>query len=158
MNKIVLLPTLAVGCVLGAWWGLHQAPQGPTPDVAVRPSPEAARTANMPGPPSAIDVPTLRAILREELSVALRTKQQAGPAGAQAAEAPVSAEMVAKRREAQVDLNASIGGSVWGNEQRFEFQQKVLLLDPEQRERVMQELVTRLNSGALKVETDGPPL
>ena len=45
-----------------------------------------------------------------------------------------------------------------GNEQRFNFQQKLVMLDPEQREHAMEQFATALNNGTLKVTTDGPPL
>lgn len=155
MNKIAPLLALVVGCVLGAWWGLHQAaPEAPSVD---RP-PQVEQTSSAASMPVTINATVLRAIIREEISAALRSKEQARPAESEAIAAPASPELLAKRHEAQEDIDALIGGGVWGNEQRVEFQQKLLLLDPDQRDHAMQELVTRLNSGALKVETNGPPL
>ena len=46
----------------------------------------------------------------------------------------------------------------WGNEQRLSFQQELIVLDPEQRERALQQITTAINTGALLVSTDGPPL
>lgn len=155
MSKIAPLLTLVVGCVLGAWWGFHQAAPEVAPVIPARPVEQTARAQSMP---LAIDASALRAIIREELSAALRSKEQTRPARLEAVAAPASPELSAKRREAQEEINALIGGGVWGNEQRVEFQQKLLLLDPEQRDHAMQELVTRLNNGTLKVETNGPPL
>ncbi len=155
MSKIAPLLTMVVGCVLGAWWGLHQAAPEALSVERLPPDAQAASVASMP---VAVDAPALRAIIREELSAALRSREKATPAEPEAVAAPASPELLAKRHEAQEDINALIGGGVWGNEQRVEFQQKLLLLDPEQRDHAMQELVTRLNSGALKVETNGPPL
>jgi hypothetical protein len=47
---------------------------------------------------------------------------------------------------------------IWGNAQRLSFQQKLVTLDPERRERALQQLTTAINSGTLQVSTDGPPL
>lgn len=157
MNKIVPFVTLAVGLGLGAWWGLHQVAPEAAP-VAMRPVMQLTNSANLPGSLVGIDVAALRALLREELAAVLRSKEGIKPASSQAQAAPVSPETLVKRREAQADVDALIAGGVWGDEQRFDFQQKILLLDAEQREHAMQELVIHLNGGALKVETNGPPL
>lgn len=152
MNKTLPLVTFAVGLSLGAWWGLHQAaPLVVTRAVSPFPTPVGA-------PNVGIDAAALRAIVRDELAIALRGKEDARPPSAQAPKAPTSPETLAKQREAQMEIDTLIAGGVWGNEQRFAFQQKISLLDPDQRDHALQELVTRLNSGALKVETNGPPL
>jgi hypothetical protein len=51
-----------------------------------------------------------------------------------------------------------VAGGVWGNEQRIQFQQRLAVLDPQERDRALQQLFITLNQGALKLQTGGPPL
>jgi hypothetical protein len=77
---------------------------------------------------------------------------------AAASPAPASPETVAKRREAEEQIDAMLAAGTWGNEQRFNFQQRLVLLDAEQKDRALQQLTTAINSGTLQVSTNGPPL
>ena len=64
----------------------------------------------------------------------------------------------AKRRDAQADIEGMVAGGVWGNEQQIQFQQRLAVLDPQERDRALQQLFTSLNQGALKLEAGQPPL
>ena len=153
MNKIIPVFTLALGLGVGAWWGRHQAaPEAPVV-VGVQPASPIAPAA--PTGAASIDMSALRTVIKEELASALGSKEGARTGGSP--ELP-SAESLAKRREAQADIDAMVAGGVWGNEQRVDFQQRLSELGPEERERALHQLVTGLNQGTLKVETDGPPL
>jgi len=69
-----------------------------------------------------------------------------------------SPERLAQRRAAQEQIEPMLARGTWGNEQRLSFQQELIVLDPEQRERALQQITTAINTGALLVSTDGPPL
>jgi hypothetical protein len=105
-----------------------------------------------------IDLSVLRTLIKEELTAALARKSGSNPAAPTPVLAPASPEIVAQRREAVEQIDTFIAQGVWGNEQRLNFQQKVALLDPQQRERALQKLTTGINSGTIQVSTDGPPL
>jgi len=110
----------------------------------------------------------LRALIREEMVAALAARVGSGTAGGASdtnspgAPAPardiVTPEKLSQRREAQEQIETMMSQGVWGNEQRLSFQQKLVLLDPEQRERALQQITTAINNGTLQVGTDGPPL
>jgi len=152
MNKLMPVVALAFGLAVGAWWGHHQASPQIPPFVAVPPAIPVAPAA--PIVMASVDMSAVRKVIKEELASALGGKE-----GARSAPSPeLSPESVAKRHEAQADIDAMVAGGVWGNEQRVGFQQRLAELGPAERERALQQLVTNLNQGALKVDTDGPPL
>ena len=162
MTKIMPILTLAAGLGLGAWWGHERASPpavaGGVPAAAG--TPVAMRLTDRPNalaPPATPDLSALRAMIREELASALAAKGGAGqPVAPPAQQPPPSPELVGQRRDAQAQISALIAGGVWGNEQRINFRQKLGALDAQQREEVMQQLFSGINSGAIKV--DGPPL
>ena len=153
MKKVISVFALALGLSIGAWWGRHQASPEIPPVVGVPPAIPIAPAA--PTVVASIDMSALRRVIKEELALALGGKEDARTAPSLK---PLSPEALAKRREAQADIDAMVAGGVWGNEQRVGFQQRLAELGPEERERALQQLVVNLNQGALKVETDGPPL
>jgi hypothetical protein len=159
MTKIMPILTLVVGSGLGAWWGQQQV----APAVVARGVPAASGstlTMQLSDRPQAVawpaspDLSALRAMIREELASALAGKGRPAPVVAETA----SPELVAQRRDAQAQISALIAGSVWGDAQRINFRQKLGVLNAEQREQAMQELISGINSGAIKVDDAGPPL
>jgi hypothetical protein len=108
---------------------------------------------------AAIDMTQIRAVLREELAVAL-AQQGNGQAAVQTAAPPppASPELLAQRREAVQDIEAMVAGGRWGNDERAAFQQRLTLLDPQQAERVLMQVTRALNEGTIQVTTNGPPL
>jgi hypothetical protein len=54
--------------------------------------------------------------------------------------------------------NDIIAGGQWGDGERIRFHQQLAQLDPVQREQAMQNLVQAIDSGSLKVATEGPPI
>jgi hypothetical protein len=50
-----------------------------------------------------------------------------------------------------------IAGGVWGNDQRASFREKLAVLDPEQTDHAMQELITGLNAGTIRMGVEGSP-
>jgi hypothetical protein len=109
---------------------------------------------------AAIDVAQLRAVLREELPIALAADHGNRQPVVNTVKAPVPAspELVAQRRDALQEIDAMISGGQWGNEERHAFQERLALLDPEQAERALQQVVRGLNEGTIEVTSDGPPL
>jgi hypothetical protein len=97
----------------------------------------------------------LRTMIKQELTAALGAREGAKPANPPP---PPSPETVAKRREAQADIEGMVAGGVWGNEQRIQFQRRLAVLDPQERDRALQQLFIGLNQGELKLQTGGPPL
>jgi hypothetical protein len=159
MKTLIAISTLVSGFCLGAWW-VHQSGSSEpseSPVVASNPTP-IEREPSMPGR-AQVDMSTLRALIKEEMTAVLAAKSGNDHATAPAVVgAPVSAETLAERREAQEQIGTLIAQGVWGNEQRQNFQQKLVMLDPEQRERALQDLTTGINNGTIQVNTDGPPL
>jgi hypothetical protein len=157
VTKILPFGTLIIGLGLGAWWNHQPVAPAAAPAVAAQPAVHLASwVPSPPAAPAGVDPVALRAIIREELAAALSNEVDRKPT-AEPASTVVSPEIVAQRRDAQADIDALVAGSVWGNAQRANFQQRLSLLDPEQREHAMQELISGINSGALEVKTDGPP-
>lgn len=155
MYKVLSIVTLGLGLGVGAWWGNQQARPQVAP-IAEAPSPTqyALRTTS-PAVAASIDMSALRTMIKEELAAALGAKEGTKPANAPP---PPSPETMAKRRDAQADIEGMVAGGVWGNEQRIQFQQKLAVLDPQERDRALQQLFSSLNQGALKLEAGGPPL
>ena len=167
MNKVALIGlSVVVGIGMGTL--LDRNLLGPshaameTGADGISPSAPLQGASSTPSPSDttvvSIGVEPLRAMIREEMALAL-TKAQAGPdarsAAPQAAPAPqASAE---QQRQSLQAVDTLMTGGHWGNEERNTFHQKLALLDPQQREQAMQQLMQALNSGALKVATDGPP-
>jgi hypothetical protein len=69
----------------------------------------------------------------------------------------VSAETLARRGEAVQAIDGMLTKGVWDNNQRHSFEQKLMLLDPTQREHALQQLATGINSGAIRIRTGGQP-
>ena len=170
MNKLIAIIALVLGFGLGAWSG-YQVGSAGTP-ASVAHADIAALVTREPGLSAGradVDSAVLRALIREEMTAVLAARAGSSPAastpepsGKTAAPIPArevaSPEKLAQRREAQEQIDAILSQGVWGNEQRLSFQQKLVVLDPEQRERALQQITTAINNGTLQVGTDGPPL
>ena len=159
MNKLIAIGTLVLGFGAGAWWshpagstdGAASVSSATTPSAKLwEPSLSAGRVD--------IDPSVLRALIREEVIAAVATKFGSSPTSPIRTQNVVSPEKQAQRREMLGEIDAMMAGGVWGNEQRLSFQQKLATLDPEQREHALLQAVTALNSGTLRITTDGPPL
>jgi len=165
MNKLIATGTLVLVFGSGAWIGYSAAPSdtsASTPDPAI-PTLVNRERGSSDGREE-VDYSALRALVREEMNAALVARSgsnPAAPAPAPAAKAappePVTPEIQAKRRDAQEQIDAMVVQGTWGNEQRFNFQQRLAVLDPEQKEHALQQLTMAINSGALQLSTDGPP-
>jgi len=145
---------LAVGAATG--WTLH------APDPVAAPMAAAARFASptvTAASGAAVDMGLLRSMMREELSAALANQHSEGQSAALTPSvAPASPELVAQRQEAMREIEAMVNGTQWGNEQRLAFQQRLALLEPDDAQRMLQQVVMGLNQGSIRVTTDGPPL
>jgi hypothetical protein len=110
------------------------------------------------------DLEPIRAIIKEELAIALSAKPTRVKRGAEepAAEAVVASpslqqqETASQQEEAMQLLDALINNGTWGDEQRAQFQQIRGVLNPVQNEQAMQRLVEAVNNGHLRVSTTGP--
>ena len=159
MNKLVSISALVLGLGLGAWWGYHAGAIESPALVASTGIPALVKHAPSLSPGRAdIDWAVLRAVIREEMTAALAGRGGNGPAASTSVKNAVSPETLAQRREAQEQIDTIMSQGIWGNAQRLSFQQELVMLDPEQRERALQQLTTAINSGALQIGTDGPPL
>jgi hypothetical protein len=166
MNKLVAVGTLVLVFGSGAWCGYSAAPAEGAASMPGTSIPTlVSRERGWSDGRAEVDYSALRALVREEMDAALAAKSgthSAAPtavlAGKAETQEPVTPETVAKRREAQEQIDAMVVQGTWGNEQRFNFQQRLSVLDPEQRDHALQQLTTAINSGSLQVSTDGPPL
>ncbi len=155
MYKAQSIIALTLGLGVGAWWGHHEARAEAT-SVAEVPSPTLYAPATaIPAVAASIDMSALRTMIKQELTAALEAREGAKPANPPP---PPSPETLAKRRDAQADIDGMVAGGVWGNEQRIQFQQRLAVLDPQERDRALQQLFIGLNQGAVKLQTGGPPL
>ena len=164
MNKLIAIITPVLGFGLGAWSGYHVG-SAETPASAAHTDTPAlvTRERGLWAGRADVDSAVLRALIREEMTAVLAARAGTPePSGKTAAPSPArevaSPEKLAQRREAQEQIDAILSQGVWGNEQRLSFQQKLVLLDPDQRERALQQITTAINNGTLQVGTDGPPL
>jgi len=170
MNKLIALITPVLGFGLGAWSGYHVG-SAETPASVAHTDIRAlvTREAGLWAGRADVDSAALRALIREEMTAVLAARVGSSPAagtpglsGQTAAASPArevaSPEKLAQRRDAQEQIDAMLSQGVWGNEQRLSFQQKLVVLDSEQRERALQQITTAINNGTLQVGTDGPPL
>ena len=154
MNRIMIASVVSLVAGLGAGWGLHPASPASAPDLVAQP------TAEVVGAPVALAAPStdlsaMRAIIREELAAAQGGKSvNVQPAPAATA---VSAQTVVRSNEAMQAIDGMFASGAWDANQRRSFQQKVLLLDPDQRQHELQRLATGINSGAIRFRTDGRP-
>ena len=166
MNRLIVCAvTLATGLSLGAMidHSLVSSPQigtraevgsdGVTAEAVTPPG----SVPNAPAPTSMPDLATMRAMIREELALALAKPQASGQLTHVVAAAPAAAISVEQQREAMQSVEAMINGGRWGNEERNVFHQKLALLDPQQREQAMQRLVQAIDAGSIKV-SGGPML
>jgi hypothetical protein len=160
MIKVTCAAAVALAIGAGMGWTLHSPDPIATPvAAAVRfASPTMATTSATAG--TAIDVGLLRSVMREELAAALANQHGDGTSVASVPKAvpPASPELVAQRQEAMRDIESMVNGAEWGNEQRLGFQQRLALLAPDEAQRMLQQVVTGLNQGTIRVTTDGPPL
>ena len=169
MNKLIAIGALVLGFGLGAW-SAYQVRSTDTPasvEHADIPAPVKCERSLWAGRADA-DAGVLRALIREEVLGALSARAGSGaaasapdtsnPAAPTPARDSATPEKLSQRREAQDQIEAILSQGVWGNEQRLSFQQKLVLLDPEQKERALQQITTAINNGTLQVGTDGPPL
>jgi hypothetical protein len=70
---------------------------------------------------------------------------------------PASAEVPAPRSEAAQAIDGMLANNVWDVGQRQSFEQKLMLLDPAQRERALRQLATAINSGAIRIHFRATP-
>jgi hypothetical protein len=161
MNKLIAMGSLVLAFGSGTWCGYTVAPATEAPAATAR-SPIPAlvnRDRGLVEGRADVDSSALRALIREEMEAALTAQPRPHPAvavsGGQVAASP---ETAAKRREAEEQIDAMLAQGTWGNDQRFNFQQNLSLLDADQREHALQQLTTAINNGTLQVNTDGPPL
>jgi hypothetical protein len=163
MTRIIPTATLLLGFGLGAAWGYHSGSHSGTAVsrdgviVAREASPFGQdRPVSAESPVNHVEA-TECAAFRQELAKALQSHKEGPAERAEAATVTVTPEVQAARRAAQSDIETLVAGGVWGNEQRSEFRTKLVMLDSEQQRLVMQNLVLALNSGAVKLQTSGPP-
>ena len=170
MNKLIAIGALVSGVGLGAWSGYQVGSTDTSASVAHSDIPALVkRESGLLAGRADVDSGVLRALIREEMTAALAARVGSDSA-ARSPELPrkagaptpasdvVTPEKGAQRREAQEQIEAMLSQGLWGNEQRLNFQQKLIVLDPEQRERALQQITTAINNGTLQVGTDGPPL
>jgi hypothetical protein len=160
MNKLIAAGALVVAFGSGTWCGHTVAPATEAASSAFNPIPALVnRDRSLVEGRADVDPSALRALIRQEMDAALAAQPHAGAvANSKASPTPASPETVAKSREAEEQIDTMLAAGTWGNEQRFNFQQSLVLLDAEQKERALQQLTTAINSGTLQVSTDGPPL
>ena len=159
MNKLIAIGSLVLGFGGGAWWGYHAgSTDSPAPAARTEIPALTIREPGLSAVRSDIDPSVLRALIREEVAAAVAGKAGSSPTAPTRVQNAASPEKQAERREALEQIDVMVAQGVWGNEQRFNFQQKLAMLDPEQRQHAMEQFATALNNGTLKVTTDGPPL
>ena len=163
MSRIIPFATLLLGFGLGAGWSYHSgAPSGTAVSrdgviVAREASPFGQdRLLSAEKPIEHVEA-TECAAFRQELAKALQSHKEGPSEPAAAATVTVTPEAQAARRAALSDIETLVAGGVWGNEQRSEFRTKLAMLDSGQQKLAMQNLVLALNSGAVKLQTSGPP-
>jgi hypothetical protein len=163
MNKIVLACVLSlgigVGVGMGATWELHPAaPPSDSDGSGAAPARLGFLQPQTLVPASTgIDRAELRTMLREELATVLAAKGGNPAPHATEATKPPSQELVTQRREAVAAIDGMIAGGMWGNDQRASFREKLAVLDPEQTDHAMQELITGLNAGTIRMGVEGSP-
>jgi len=174
MNKLITIGMLVFGIGVGGWSGYQIGSAGSTgTDEPLAKADSSALTKLVPGLSAGradVDMAALRALIREEMTAALaragsglptappQGRSGGAPTASTPAPAALSPEEQAARREALEQVNAMVVQGTWGNEQRMSFQEKLSMLDPQQREQAMQRFATAINNGTLTVTTDGPPL
>ena len=159
MNKLIAIGSLVLGFGGGAWWGYHAgSTDSPAPAARTEIPALTIRAPGLWAGRSDIDPSMLRTMIREEVTAAVAGKAGGSPTAPPSAQNTASPQLQAERRQALEQIDAMVAQGVWGNEQRFNFQQKLAILDPEQRHHAMEQFATALNNGTLKVTTDGPPL
>jgi hypothetical protein len=160
MNKLIVIGTLVLGFGGGAWWGYHvgsadsavPVAHAGIPSLVMRePGLSAGRAADA-------DSSQMRALIREEMTAVLAARSGGSAATPTPVHTPVSPEQQAERRQALEEIDALVTQGAWGNEQRASFRQKLVTLDPEQREQALSQIAMAINNGSLQVSTDGPPL
>jgi len=160
MIKVTCAAVVALAIGGGLGWTLHSPDPIATPLAAAPRSAAPLVAATSVASGTAIDAGLLRSVVREELAAALANQHDGRTSVDSAAKiAPAaSPELVAQRQEAMRDIESMVNGAEWGNEQRLGFQQRLALLAPDEAQRMLQQVVTELNQGAIRVTTDGPPL
>jgi hypothetical protein len=153
MNKIIVACVLSLGVGLGAGWGLHPAAPASVPAVVPQPTAELVEAPVAQLAAASVDLSAMRAMLREELAAAQPGKGGNAQLAPAAAASPVSAEALERRNDAVQAIEGMLASGVWDPNQRRSFEQKVLLLDPNQREHALQRLATGINSGAIRFRT-----
>jgi hypothetical protein len=166
MNKLIAIGALTLGVGLGAWGG-YQVGSVESSAAAAGIDRAPMTRESLSAGRAAVDSAALRALIREEMAAALAVRSGSGAAAPQAEAAraatgarkeAVSPEILEQRRDAQQQIDTIVSQGVWGNDQRLSFQQHLVKLDPEEKERALQRITTAINNGALQVSTDGPPL
>jgi hypothetical protein len=163
MNKIVLACVLSLGIGVGAGMGVAWVlyPDAPASDSNGSGAGPARlgflQPQHLVPASTGIDRAELRTMLREELAAVLAAKGASPVAPAAEAAKPPSQELVTQRREAVAAIDGMIAGGVWGNEQRASFREKLVVLDREQSEHAMQELITGINTGTIRIGVEGSP-
>jgi hypothetical protein len=151
MNRTIVICAVSLGVGLGAGWALRPAAPASEPPLGAQSSAPALGAPMAQLAPASVDLSAMRALIREELAGAADGKRgNAQPASEQPG-SPVSAETLARRGEAVQAIDGMLTNSVWDNDQRRSFEQKLMLLDPNQREHALQQLATGINSGAIRI-------
>ena len=168
MSKLIAIGAAVLGIGLGAWSGYQVGSAQSPVSVAHADIPTLVRrAAGFSAGRAETDSDVLRALIREEMTAVIAQQDRRSPeasssgisrAAAVSAAEDASPEKVAQRRAAQEQIDAMMAQGIWGNEQRLSFQQQLVVLDPEQRERALQQITAAINNGTLQVGTDGPPL
>lgn len=163
MSRMVLACVLSLGIGtgvgMGVTWELHSAaPPSDSDGSGAAPARLGFLQPQHLVPASTgIDRAELRTMLREELAAVLAAKGANPVPTATEAAKPPSQELVTQRREAAETIDGMIAGGVWGEEQRASFREKVGVLDSVQRERAIQELITGINAGTIRMGVAGAP-
>jgi hypothetical protein len=169
-NVLVSSALLVVGLVSGVSLDRILAGDAPasTPGASISASSGTSLASRQPayGTSASIDAGQMRSMLREELGSALTAAlARSGDNGRAAAEprstqasAPVMTTSPQQQQEAIQVANDLVTGGQWGDSERISFHQQLAQLDPAQAEQAMQRLVQAIDSGSLKVSTEGPPL
>jgi len=142
--------------ILGAgisWFAQgYNAGGGADPGAAV--TAHVVQLQTQPTGSTGIGLAQLHNAIREELSAVAAS--QTGSKQPATSPAPVSAELMAQRREALREIQDMVAGGSWGDAERISFHRKLDLLDPQQAQQALQELMMGLNNGTIQVQTNSP--
>lgn len=156
MTRILVPCILSLTVGVAAGWKLHPAAAAPI-DSKLTPEHVLFGGHSTPVNSGNIDMSAMRAMIHEELRSALADSSRDVPSPKPAPK-QATPEQLAQQRNAVETIDGLVAGGVWGEEQRRTFREKLVALDPEQREHALQQLTTGINSGTIRVTVDGSPL